>query len=135
VVLDDSAPGVPAGAWEVHVPASDSSRAEELISEARLPDSELVEVDDRPDLDVETVFRARSGPSAEMEALAVKGMLEAAGIGAIFVGDSVLPNLPFEVQVAKENVARANEIIAQAQSIGAEAAEEEERATETPLNP
>lgn len=135
VVLDDTAPGVPSGAWEVHVPAADSSRAEQLISEARLPDTELVEVDDSSALDAETVFRARSGPSAELEAMAVKGMLEAAGIAVILVGDSVLPNLSFEVQVAKENAARASEIIAHAQTIGAQAAEEEERATETPLNP
>lgn len=135
VLLDDSAPDVPSGAWEVQVDRGSSARAEELISEARLPDEELTEVDDSSALDAVTVFRARSGTSAEMEALAVKSMLESAGLNAILVGDSILPNLSFEVQVAKDQAEQARELIAVAQAEGAKAAEEEEQSTETPLNP
>jgi len=135
VLLDDNAPGVPSGAWEVRVPPASSSWADELIGQARLPASDLTEVDNSPALDAVTVFRARSGTTAEMEAMAVKGMLESAGIGAILVGDSVLPNLSFEIQVAKDQAEQAEQLIAAAQAAGAQAADEEERSTETPLNP
>jgi Putative prokaryotic signal transducing protein len=135
VLLDDSAPGVPAGAWEVQVPAAGSARAEHLIGEARLPDQDLTEVDNSSALDVETIFHAHGGSHAELEAMSVKGMLEAAGIAAILVGDSVLPNLSFEVQVAREHAEQARQVIAEAQRIGSQAADEEELAGEAPLNP
>jgi Putative prokaryotic signal transducing protein len=135
VLLDDSVPGVPDGAWEVQVAPADSERAEQLISEASLPDEELVQVDHSSARDAEPVFRARSGTNNEMEAMSVKGMLEAAGIAAILVGDSVVPNLGFEVLVAKDQAQHARQLIADAQRMGAQAAEDEERATETPLNP
>ncbi len=131
VVLDDTAPGIPTGAWEVQVPPSDSERAEVLISEARLPDTELTEVNESSQLDAETVLETGS----EFEALSARGMLESAGIGTVMGGDSVLPNLPFEVKVAKEQANDARELIAAAQAEGAASAEEEERSTETPLNP
>src|SRR5689334_11335645 len=38
VMLDDSAPGVPEGTFEVQVPAGDAMRAEETIAENPLPD-------------------------------------------------------------------------------------------------
>ena len=44
VLLDDSAPGVPEGVFEVRVPAADAARAEELIAENPLPE-EAEEVD------------------------------------------------------------------------------------------
>jgi hypothetical protein len=135
VLLDDSAPGVPSGAWEVQVPRADVPRSEELISEARLPDAELTEVDNSSALDAVTVFRARSGTTAEMEAMSVRSMLQSAGINAFLVGDSVLPNLSFEVQVAKDQAEQARELIEVAQTMGAQSAEDEERSTETPLNP
>jgi hypothetical protein len=135
VLLDDNAPGVPEMAWEVRVPPEASIRAEELIGEARLPDDELVEVDSSPDLDTETVFSAPGGPTAELEAIGVKSVLDAAGIASFIVGDSVLPNLAFEVRVAREFAPKARQVIAEAQEAGSAAAEEEERNTETPLNP
>lgn len=135
VVLDDDAPGVPEMAWEVRVRPGDVTRAERLIAEARLPDDELVEVDESPALDTETVFSAPAGPTAEIEAMSVKSVLDAAGIASFIVGDSVLPNLPFEVRVAKEYAARAREVIEEARAAGPQAAEEAERNTETPLNP
>ncbi len=135
VLLDDSAPGVPSGAWEVQTPAADVARAEQLIGQARLPDSDLTEVSESAAFDVETVFRAHAGTSAEMQAMSVKSMLESSGIATILVGDSVLPNLSFEVQVAKGQAEEARRLIAQAEVIGAEAAEEEEQSSEAPLNP
>jgi hypothetical protein len=135
VLLDDSAPGVPAGVWEVQVPSADSARAEQLIAESSLPDEELVEVDKSPDLDTVAVFHAHGGTTSEMEAIAVKSMLEASGIAALIVGDSVLPNLSFDVHVAREHASRAQQLIAEAQAVGAQAADDEEQATESPLNP
>lgn len=133
ILLDDTAPGVPSGAWEVQVAPADSARAEELVREARLPDEDMSDVDESPGLDAETVFSSESG--TQFEALSVKSMLEASGIAAVLVGDSVLPNLAFEVQVAKDQAGNARDVIEQAQKIGAQAAEEEERSTEAPLNP
>ncbi len=135
VLLDDSAPGVPSGAWEVQVPPAFTTLAEQRIAQARLPDEDLTNVSDSPQFDAETVFQASSGPSAEFEALSVKSVLEASGIAAIITGDSVLPNLSFEVKVAKDQADHAREVIRQAEAVGAQAAEEEERATEAPLNP
>jgi hypothetical protein len=135
IVLDDSAPGVPAGAWEVRTSPADSGRAEEIIAEAPLPETELTEVSADPELEAVTVFRARSSVTSEMEATSVKGVLEASGIAAILVGDARLPNLPFEVRVAKDQLEEAERVLQQARAVGREAAEQEERASETPLNP
>ena len=135
VLLDDSAPGVPSGVWEVQTPAANVASAEQSIRQARLPDSDLSEVSGSAAFDVETVFRAHGGTNAEMQAMSVKSMLESSGIATVLVGDSVLPNLSFEVQVAKEQAGEARRMIEQAEVNGAEAADEEERSSETPLNP
>jgi hypothetical protein len=135
VLLDDSAPGVPSGAWEVQVPPAFSGLAEQRIAEARLPDEDLSNVSDSAEFDAETVFQASSGPTAEFEAMSVKSVLEASGIAAVITGDSVLPNLSFEVKVARDQAEHARQIIQEAEAVGAQAAEDEERATETPLNP
>lgn len=81
------------------------------------------------DLDMESVFQA-VGSEAEMEALAVHSLLNAAGIPAILVGSSSLPNLPFEVQVPHDQVDDARRRIAEAKAAGPAGAEEAERATE-----
>jgi hypothetical protein len=135
VLLDDSAPAVPSGAWEVRPAPADTARAEQLISDARLPDAELTEISGAASLDAETIFTAGSGSSGEMEAMAVKSMLEASGIAAFLVGDAVLPNLAFEVRVAKEQAGEARRLMEEARAIGGEAADEEEQSTEAPLNP
>jgi hypothetical protein len=109
-LLDDSAPGVPEGVFEVRVPAGDAARAEELIAEHPLPD-EAEEVDPSSALDLETVGNATS----EMEAMSIKNLLEANGIATVLVGDSVLPNFPFEVRVARDQVANAKSVIEDAQ--------------------
>jgi hypothetical protein len=109
-LLDDSAPGVPEGVFEVRVAASDAARAEELIAENPLPD-EVEEVDPSSALDLETVGSATS----EMEAMGIKNLLEANGIATVLVGDSVLPNFPFEVRVARDQVTNAKAVIEDAQ--------------------
>jgi hypothetical protein len=120
VILDDSAPGIPEGTFEVRVAAADSARAEAIIDENPLPD-EVEEVDDSEDLDLETIFQS-NGPMAEVEAVGVKNVLEANGVAAVLVGDSVLPNLGFEVKVARDQVENARELIAQAERDGPAAA-------------
>jgi hypothetical protein len=129
-ILDDSAAGVPEGAWEVRVAAGQVARAEQLISEMKLPEDDLVEVDDSAAFDAETVFRASGGTTQELEAAAVRSVIESAGIATVTVGDPVLPNLSFEIRVAKEHAAQARQLIAEAQAAGPAAAEAAERATE-----
>ena len=126
VLLDDTAPGVVEGVFEVRVPASAAARAEELIAENPLPD-EVEEVDDSPALDLETIASATS----EMEAMSIKNLLESNGVSTVLVGDSVLPNFPFEVRVARDQVDRARVLLADAERIGAAAAEEAELESES----
>ncbi len=128
VMLDDSAPGVPEGTFEVQVPAADAERAEETIAENPLPD-EVEEVDNSAHLDLQTIFHAE-GTVAEVEALGIKNVLESNGIAAVLVGNSALPTLPFEVRVARDQVDRARQLIAEAQAEGPAAAEEAERNSE-----
>lgn len=130
VLLDDSAPGVPEGVFEVQVPPADSARAEQLIAENALPD-EVEKVDASRDLDTETIFQAVASPTAELEAMGIKTLLESHGIATVSVGDSVLPNLAFEIRVARDQVDRARELIAQAQTEGPAAADEAEMESES----
>jgi hypothetical protein len=126
VLLDDSAPGVPKGVFEVRVPTADAARAEELIAENPLP-NEVDDVDPSSELDLENVASAAS----EMEAMSIKNLLDSNGIAAVLVGDSVLPNFAFEVRVAHDQADRARLLIAEAEKTGPEAAEEAERASES----
>lgn len=128
VMVDDSAKGVPEGTFEVRVPAPDAARAETLIAENPLP-GDAQRVDESESLDLETVFRAQDN-MAGFEALDIKNLLESNGVAAVMVGDAVLPNLGFEVRVAREHAAAARELIAEAQAAGPEAAEEAELETE-----
>jgi len=121
IIVDDTAPGVPEGTYEVRVPAADSARAEAIIDENPLPD-EVEEVDDSEDLDLKTIFRS-DGTMAEVETMGIKNVLEANGIAAVLVGDSVLPNLGFELKVARDQVENARKLIAQAEADGPAAAE------------
>lgn len=129
---DDSFRGVPEGVFEVRVPAASAARAEQLIAENPLPD-EVEEVDRSANLDLETVFQSSVGSNTgEIEAMGVKNVLEANGIAAVMVGDSVLPNLPFEVRVAREHAANARRMLAEAEAAGAEDAEQPELGSESP---
>ena len=126
VLWDDSAPGVPEGVFEVRVSAANAARAEKFIAENPLPD-EVEEVDPSSGLDLETIASAQS----EMEANGMKNFLESNGIAAVLVGDSVLPYLPFEVRVARDQVARARQLIAEIETVGPSAAEEAELESES----
>jgi len=129
VIADDSAPGVPEGVYEVRVPSSQERQAEEIIASNPLPD-EVEEVDNSADLDLETIYHSEGSPAAEFEVLGIKNVLESNGIAAVIVGDSVLPNLAFEVRVARDQVERAKQLISEAESAGPAAAEEAEQQTE-----
>lgn len=129
VVLDDTAPGVPEGVYEVVVPAAEAAKAEEVIANNPLPD-EVSEVDDAPELDLEAIFHSEGSPTAEVEAMGIKNVLEANGVAAVIVGDSVLPNFPFEVRVAREQAERAKALVEEARAAGPAAADEAELAGE-----
>jgi hypothetical protein len=120
VLLDDSAAGVPEGAYEVRVDAENQARAEQLIAQA-----EAEEGDPSDELDLVTVFRS-AGAANEMEAMSIQSVLEAGGIAAFIVGDSRYPIFPQQVRVAREDEARAKQLIEEALAAGPSAAEEAE---------
>ena len=124
VILDDSAPGVPEGTFEVRVPGNQLQKAEQLIAENPLPD-DVEDVDNSSELDLETIYHA-DGTLAEVESMEIKNLLEASGIAAVVVGNSVLPTMSFEVRVARDQVERAREVVNEAQAGGPMAAEEAE---------
>ena len=62
---------------------------------------------------LETVFHAEGSSTAEFEAWTIRSFLEANGIAAIVVGDSVLPNMPFEVKVASDQARWARKLISE----------------------
>jgi hypothetical protein len=124
-LLDDGAPRVPEGAWEVQVSQSDAARAEALVN-ANPP---AVRGDQSHDLDMVTVFTSAAGSTEGFEALAVKNLLEANGVDAT-VDASPYASFSQEVRVAKEHATRAKRLIADAIAAGPAAAEEAERQTE-----
>ncbi len=129
-LADDSAPGVPVGAWEVRVAAEDQTRAEELITRFQPDQDEFADVDPSEDLDEVTVFQSAGGNSGELEAASVQALLEASGISAALVDDARFPNLGQEVRVAKDQVDTAKKLIADALAAGPAGAEEAEASGE-----
>jgi len=99
-----------------------------------MPDD--LEAQDRPDeseeLDLVPLFSS-SNHDAEMEALAIRGLLDASGIPAIVVGPSVIPSLEFQVQVPRNRLEEAERVIAEAKAAGPAAAAEAESASESPV--
>jgi hypothetical protein len=83
----------------------------------------------RPDEGMTPVFSS-SNHDAEMEAMAIKGVLDANDVPAMIVGPSVLPNLEFQVQVPQHLLTRARQVIREARQGGRKAAVEGEAATE-----
>lgn len=129
VMVDDETPGVPEGVYEVRVPPSEASEAEQLIADnPPLGDVDLV--DDAPELGLETIYHSEGSTTAEIEAIGVQNVLEAGGIASVLVGDSVLPNLPFEVRVAKEQADAARGLVEEALQAGPAAAAEAELESE-----
>jgi hypothetical protein len=75
--------------------------------------------------DMVTIFRS-AGAEAELEALEIQALLESNDIDTVLIGDSRFPNFPEEIRVAKEDLERAQALIAEAQANGPQAAEEAE---------
>ncbi|MCW5977644.1 MAG: hypothetical protein KIT09_06185 [Bryobacteraceae bacterium] len=121
VLAGDDAPGVPSGAWEVRVPPSEAARADAVMAASST--APAVDGDPSPDLDPETVFDGM-GATAEMEAIGVRGVLDANGISSVLVGARVYPNLRFLVRVSRKDAARARQALADARAAGPAAAEE-----------
>ena len=71
-----------------------------------------------------------SNHDAEMEAMAIKGVLDSNDIPAMIVGPSVLPTLEFQVQVPQHLLSQARQLIREARQGGRRAATEAERETE-----
>ena len=70
---------------------------------------------------------SETGAMAEMEALAIQGILEGNGIPFTVYGNSTLPVTEFSVQVPASRLADAQKAIADAQAAGPAAAEQAER--------
>lgn len=101
-----------------------------MAFEPELPE----EVDPSEDLDLVTVFDSEAHTS-QMEAQFVRGILEAGGIAAVIVGNTTLPNLPFEVRVPKVQAEEALRLIAESEAAGPWGADEAEQATEGSVIP
>jgi hypothetical protein len=82
-----------------------------------------------PDEGMTPVFSS-SNHDAEMEAMAIKGVLDSNNIPAMIVGPHVLPTLEFQVQVPQHLLAQARQLIREARQGGRQAASEAEAATE-----
>jgi hypothetical protein len=80
-------------------------------------------------LDMVTLWSS-SAVTAEVESDMIRGILESNGIPAIVVGASQFANLGFEVQVPRGKVVEAEELIAQAEAAGPDAAAEAEAESE-----
>ena len=92
-------------------------------------DNERTTAEPLPDESMTAVFSS-SNHDAEMEAMAVKGVLDANDIPAILVGPHILPNLEFQVQVPEHMAAQAQQVLADARRDGRRAADEDEALTE-----
>ncbi|MEP6716399.1 MAG: hypothetical protein ABJC09_12580 [Terriglobia bacterium] len=84
-------------------------------------EAEFTTSDPRPEEALLPVFSS-SNHDGELEAMTIKGILEANGIPALLVGPAVLPNLEFQVQVAEHMLVRAQTIIDEARAAGSDAA-------------
>jgi hypothetical protein len=127
-ILDDSAPGVPEGAWEVQVAAADAARADAALASVPPP-----KPDGSHDMDLVTVYSSGDGSSeGDVEALTVRNLLDAAGIEAVLIGGRVpFPNLTQEVKVPKDQLEAARQVIAEALASGPAGAEQGEAESES----
>jgi hypothetical protein len=125
--FNDDTVDVPVGASEVRVPPGQEAMALEVISQR----ARAAEIPGNPghEFDLISVFTG-VGASAEMEAISIRAVLDAAGISSVLVGAPQIPNLPFVVKVPSRDADRARVAISEAQQAGPIAAEEAERATE-----
>src|ERR1035441_10246320 len=76
-------------------------------------------------LDMVTLWTSEAGTvNAEMEADMIRGVLESNDIPVMVVGASQYPNLGFEVKVPRGKLKEAEDLIAQAEAAGSDAATE-----------
>lgn len=73
---------------------------------------------------------SETGALAEMEAVAIQGILEASEIPSTLYGNSTLPVTEFSVNVPKDRFEEAQQVLEQAQAAGPAAAEQGERESE-----
>jgi hypothetical protein len=92
------------------------------------------QLDVSEDMDLVTVFNSETHTS-QMEAQFVRGILETGGITAVIVGNTALPQLPFEVRVPKAQLEDALRLIAESEAAGPRGAEEAEQASEGSVAP
>jgi hypothetical protein len=122
------------GGWEVRVPAAEGSEAAKAAENISFHDIDEDALDEEPedpshDMDLVTVAHT-DGAMGEMEATTIEAILDANGIQALVVGDSILPNLGFEVRVPREDRPKAEAAIAEAQAAGPAAAAQGEAESE-----
>jgi hypothetical protein len=91
--------------------------------------SEPESADPSHDMDMVTLFSS-SNHDAEMEAMAIHGILQSNNIPSILVGTSTIPVFEFQVQVPKEDLEAAGRVLADARAAGPAAAAEAEAASE-----
>lgn len=128
-VHDDSQLEVPVGTYAVRVPAEQGAKAEEIMA-AQMDLDGAEDVDPGPGMDLETIFHSEGSTTAEFEANFIQNVLESEGVAAVIVGDSVLPNFPFEVRVATEQADKARQIVEEALASGPAAADAAELESE-----
>jgi len=133
--VDDKTPGVIEGTWEVRVPAAEGPEAEKATEKISFHDFDEDALDDEesedPSHDMDLVNLTHEGNAmGEMEATNIQAILDASGIYSVVVGDTVLPNLGFAVRVPREELAKAEAVIAEAQAAGPAAASEAEAESE-----
>jgi hypothetical protein len=87
------------------------------------------QLDTSEELDLVTVFSVNHA-GAEMEAMMIRGLLEAGGIPAVIVSTSEFPSLPFEVRVPRAQVDVARRLVTESEAAGPQGAEEAEESTE-----
>jgi len=122
VLLNDEDAGVPEGVWEVQVAAGDADRADRIIA-AQPPEPDRV--DPSHELDLVPIYESGTPITGKIELMGIKALLESSGIMTVSNSDSVQPELPFSLSVARDQVEEAKRLIAEAQSAAQ---------SETPLN-
>ncbi|HET8548146.1 MAG TPA: DUF2007 domain-containing protein [Bryobacteraceae bacterium] len=113
------------GAWEVRVSASEAAEARQWLAKVR-PDQAMTEANPSHEYDFVPIATT-DGAISEIEAVSIQSALDAAGINCVVVGNSMLPNLGFEVRVPREDLERAREVLTEAQAAGPAAADEASR--------
>lgn len=81
-------------------------------------------------LDAETIYEGQ-GQNAAIEAMNIKGVLEANGISVWVTDGAPYPSLPVVMRVPKDQLEKAKQILAEAQAAGPAAAEEQELVSES----